>query len=42
MEKTMRAAVMRIPGGPDVLKIGRRPVSIVSAGQTLIRIGAFG
>jgi len=39
---TMRAAVIRAPGGPDVLKIENRPISEPQTGEVLIRVKAFG
>ena len=38
----MKAAVIREPGGPDVLKIESRPVPVPDAGEVLIRVKAFG
>ncbi len=38
----MKAAVMRAPGGPEVLKIESRPVPTPGAGEVLIRVKAFG
>jgi len=42
MTNTMKAVVIREPGGPEVLKIERRPVPKPAAGQVLIRVKAFG
>ena len=42
MATTMKAAVMRTPGGPDVLKVEDLPVPTPTAGQVLIRVRAFG
>lgn len=42
MTGTMRAAVVRAPGGPDVLKIEEMPVPRPQPGQVLIRVKAFG
>ena len=39
---TMKAAVMYAPGGPEVLKVEKRPIPAPQAGQVLIRIKAFG
>jgi len=38
----MRAAVLRAPGGPEVLRIERIPVPRPGPGQVLIRVEAFG
>ena len=38
----MKAAVIRAPGGPEVLKIEKQPVPTPLAGQVLIRVEAFG
>jgi len=38
----MNAAVMYEPGGPEVLKIERRPIPTPNPGQALIRVKAFG
>ena len=40
--KTMKAAVIHEPGGPEVLKIGNGPVPTPKAGEVLIRVKAFG
>lgn len=42
MVETMRAAVMRAPGGPDVLKIEEMPILHPQPGEVLIRVKAFG
>ena len=42
MINTMKAVVIREPGGPEVLKIEERPVPSPSPGQVLIRVEAFG
>ncbi len=42
MTKTMKAAVIYAPGGPEVLKIERRPVPRVEKGWVLIHVKAFG
>src|SRR6267142_2512260 len=39
---TMKAAVIRQAGGPDVLKIESLPIPVPQSGQVLIRIKAFG
>ena len=38
----MKAVVIYEPGGPEVLKIERRPIPTPHAGQVLIRVMAFG
>lgn len=38
----MKAVVIHEPGGPEVLKIERRPVPVPKAGEVLIRVRAFG
>ena len=38
----MKAAVIRAPGGPDVLKLETLPIPTPSPGQVLIRVKAFG
>ena len=38
----MKAAVIRAPGGPDVLKIESLPVPVARIGEVLIRVKAFG
>jgi hypothetical protein len=40
--KTMRAAVIRQPGGPDVLKVEEIPVPTPASGEVLIKIMAAG
>jgi NADPH:quinone reductase-like Zn-dependent oxidoreductase len=42
MMADMKAAVIYAPGGPEVLKIERRPIPTPHAGQVLIRVMAFG
>lgn len=42
MTDTMRAAVMHAPGGPEVLRIERRPIPQPQPGEVLIRVEAFG
>ncbi|MEM8935961.1 MAG: zinc-binding alcohol dehydrogenase family protein [Pseudomonadota bacterium] len=42
MTQTMKAAVIHEPGGPDVLKIEKRPVPVPKPGDVLIRVKAFG
>jgi NADPH:quinone reductase-like Zn-dependent oxidoreductase len=39
---TMKAAVMYMPGGPEVLKIEERTIPTPRPGQVLIRVRAFG
>ena len=39
---TMKAAVIREPGGPEVLKVESHPVPKPASGQVLIRVKAFG
>jgi NADPH:quinone reductase-like Zn-dependent oxidoreductase len=39
---TMKAAVIRAPGGPDVLKIENRPIPEPRTGEVLVRVKAFG
>ena len=39
---TMKAAVIRRPGGPEVLKVETLPVPEPRAGEVLIRVKAFG
>src|SRR5579863_7673962 len=39
---TMKAAVIREAGGPDVLKIESLPIPTPQAGEVLIRVKAFG
>jgi len=39
---TMKAAVIREAGGPDVLKIERLPIPTPKSGERLIRVKAFG
>ena len=39
---TMKAAVIRQPGGPEVLKIETLPIPTPSPGEVLIRVKAFG
>ncbi len=42
MSETMRAAVIRAAGGPEVLKVETVPVPTPHAGEVLIRVKAFG
>ena len=42
MSGMMKAAVINEPGGPDVLKLERRPIPTPEAGQVLIQVKAFG
>jgi NADPH:quinone reductase-like Zn-dependent oxidoreductase len=39
---TMKAAVVREAGGPEVLKIESLPIPVPQSGQVLIRVKAFG
>ena len=39
---TMKAAVVREAGGPEVLKVESRPVPVPEDGEVLIRVRAFG
>src|SRR6202035_4768068 len=39
---TMKAAVIREAGGPEVLKIENRPIPAPKSGEVLIRVKAFG
>src|SRR5579859_6525733 len=39
---TMKAAVIREAGGPDVLKIESLPIPTPKSGEVLIRVKAFG
>ena len=39
---TMKAAVMRVPGPPEVLKIEELPIPVPVDGEVLIRVKAFG
>jgi NADPH:quinone reductase-like Zn-dependent oxidoreductase len=38
----MKAVVIRKPGGPEVLKVERRPIPKPRSGEVLIRVKAFG
>ncbi len=40
--RTMKAAVIRTAGGPEVLQIERRPIPVPASGEVLIRVMAFG
>jgi NADPH:quinone reductase-like Zn-dependent oxidoreductase len=40
--KSMKAAVIRQAGGPEVLKIEERPIPVPHSGEILIRVKAFG
>lgn len=42
MAKTMRAAVIRAPGGPEVLQIETIPIPTPTTGRVLIRVKACG
>jgi putative PIG3 family NAD(P)H quinone oxidoreductase len=42
LPKTMRAVVMREPGGPDVLEIGDYPVPSPRPGEVLVKVTAAG
>ncbi|KAL8278562.1 hypothetical protein RQP46_009054 [Phenoliferia psychrophenolica] len=39
---SMRAAVYRLPGGPEVLKVERMPIPVPTLGRVLIRVHACG
>lgn len=39
---TMKAAVIRVPGGPEVFKIEELPIPTPKSGEVLIRVRAFG
>ena len=40
--RTMKAAVIRRPGGPDVLEIEEHPIPVPRSGEVLIGVKAFG
>ncbi len=40
--KTMKAAVLHEPGGPEVLRLESRPIPEPQSGEVLIRVKAFG
>jgi len=40
--QTMKAVVVRQPGGPEVLKVEQWPIPVPEAGQVLIAVKAFG
>ena len=40
--KTMKAAVIHEPGGPEVLKIEERPIPVPQSGEILVAVKAFG
>jgi NADPH:quinone reductase-like Zn-dependent oxidoreductase len=42
MPGSMKAIVIREPGGPEVLKIEKRPIPNARVGEVLIRVEAFG
>ena len=42
MATVMKAAVMRAPGGPEVLQIEERPVPVPARGEVLVRVKAAG
>lgn len=42
LPSTMKAVVMTAPGGPDVLKLGERPVPQPRKGEVLIKVAAAG
>ena len=42
MSQSMKAVVLHGPGGPDMLKIERRPMPVPHRGQVLMRVEAFG
>ena len=39
---TMKVIEMTGPGGPEVLKLGERPVPSIEPGEVLIRVAAAG
>ena len=39
---TMKAAVLRVPGGPEALQLEELPIPVPQPGQVLIRVKAFG
>jgi len=40
--ETMKAAVLHAPGGPEALRLERRPVPVAYRGEVLLKVGAFG
>ena len=42
LARTMKAAVIRRPGGPEVLKIEECPIPVPRSGEVLIAVKAFG
>jgi NADPH:quinone reductase-like Zn-dependent oxidoreductase len=40
--KTMRAAIVHEPGGPEVIKVEQRPIPVPQSGEVLIQVKAFG
>ena len=42
LPREMRAVGIAEPGGPEVLRIERRPVSMPAAGQVLVRVAYAG
>lgn len=42
MTGTMRAVEITTPGGPDVLRVGERPVPLPGPGEVLVRVSAAG
>ena len=42
MPETMNAIEITEPGGPEVLKLGRRPVPVAGPGEVLIKVAAAG
>ena len=40
--RTMKAAIIYEPGGPEVLKIEQRPIPVAQSGEVLIEVKAFG
>ena len=39
---TMKAAVIHVPGGPEMLKLEQRPIPVSQPGGVLIQVKAFG
>ena len=42
LPSTMRAIVIRQPGGPEVLQVEETPLPVVASGQVLLRVLAVG